>query len=141
MVVDAQKIGAQVTAKNDSRVTRVGKFLRASRIDEIPQLFNVLKGDMTFVGTRPEVPRYVAHYSDEMMATLLLPPGVTGTASIAYRNENKLLEENEDPERTYIEKILPEKMAYNLDYLKKLSVKYDFIVMGRTVKCVFEKDE
>ena len=91
MVSDAEKLGTQVTVNNDSRVTRAGHFLRKCRLDELPQLFNVLKGDMSFVGTRPEVERYVDRYSDEMMATLLMPAGITSLASIKFKDEEKLL--------------------------------------------------
>ena len=92
MVNNADKIGTQVTTKGDSRVTRMGKMLRGCRLDELPQLFNVLKGEMSFVGTRPEVEKYVAHYTDEMKATLLMPAGITSRASIEYKDEERLLE-------------------------------------------------
>jgi lipopolysaccharide/colanic/teichoic acid biosynthesis glycosyltransferase len=114
MVVNADKIGSLVTINNDSRVTKIGKKLRKYRLDEIPQLLNILTGDMTFVGTRPEVPKYVAYYTDEMKATLLLPAGVTSKASIEYKDEEKILKEAENTDLVYIEKILPEKMRWNL---------------------------
>lgn len=140
MVVNADKIGSHVTVgENDPRITKVGHILRTTRIDEFPQLLNILKGDMTLVGTRPEVPRYVAEYSDEMMATLLLAPGVTGAASIAYRYENDMLKGKEDPEKYYIETILPDKMAINLDYTRNLSFWGDIKLLLRTVGCVFKK--
>lgn len=136
MVVDAEKLGAQVTTKADSRVTHVGRFLRKCRLDELPQLVNILKGDMSFVGTRPEVPRYVAAYSDVMWATLLLPAGVTSTASIEYKDEDRLLSNAEDADKTYIDAILPEKMWYNLQYLLDYSFWKDIEIMIKTVLAV-----
>ncbi len=120
MVTGADKIGTLVTTKNDSRITRVGEKIRKCRLDEIPQLFNILLGDMSFVGTRPEVKKYVDVYADEMMATLLLPAGVTSLASIQYRDEDEILAKYVDEEHSvdevYVEKILPDKMKYNLDF-------------------------
>lgn len=140
MVVNADKIGAQITVgERDPRITRVGRILRTTRIDEFPQMLNVLKGDMTIIGTRPEVPRYVKEYSDEMMASLLMQPGASGVASIAYRYENEMLKDKEDPEQYYIQTILPDKMRINLDYLKKFSIWQDLWLMLRTVGCVFHK--
>lgn len=136
MVVDAEKLGAQVTTKGDSRVTHVGRFLRKCRLDELPQLVNILKGDMSFVGTRPEVPRYVAAYSDVMWATLLLPAGVTSTASIEYKDEDRLLSNAEDADKTYIDAILPAKMQYNLQYLLDYSFWKDIKIMIKTVLAV-----
>lgn len=136
MVVDAEKLGAQVTTKGDSRVTKVGRFLRKCRLDELPQLVNILKGDMSFVGTRPEVPRYVAAYSEVMWATLLLPAGVTSTASIEYKDEDRLLSNAEDADKTYIDAILPEKMRYNLQYLLDYSFWKDIKIMIKTVLAV-----
>ena len=112
MVQNADKQGSLVTINNDSRVTKIGKSLRKYRLDEIPQLLNILTGDMTFVGTRPEVPKYVAYYTDEMKATLLLPAGVTSKASIEYKDEEKILKEAEDTDQVYVEK-----MRINLDSL------------------------
>ena len=117
MVTDADRIGTLVTVGNDSRITRVGAKIRKVRLDEIPQLLNILTGDMTFVGTRPEVKKYVDAYSDSMYATLLLPAGVTSVASIAYKDEDILLEKSDNPDQTYIQDILPEKMKYNLKAL------------------------
>ena len=140
MVVDADKIGAQITVgEKDPRITKVGHILRTTRIDEFPQMLNVLKGDMTIIGTRPEVPRYVREYSDEMKATLLMQPGASGVASIAYRYENEMLKDKEDPEQFYIDTILPDKMRINLDYMKKFSIWQDLWLMLRTVGCVFHK--
>lgn len=140
MVQNADKIGTQITVgEKDPRITKVGHFLRITRLDEFPQMLNVLKGDMTIIGTRPEVPRYVAHYTDEMKATLLLPPGASGAASIAYRKENEMLKDVEDPEAYYIDTILPDKMAINLAYLKSFSIWKDLALIFRTVLCVFQK--
>ena len=119
MVQNAESIGSQVTTKNDRRVTKVGRKLRGCRLDELPQLINILKGEMSFVGTRPEILKYVEHYSDEMMATLLLPAGVTSEASIEYKDEEKLLNLSVNPDEIYINIILPEKMKWNLNSLKK----------------------
>lgn len=136
MVNDADRIGSQVTTNNDIRVTKIGKFLRKLRLDEIPQLINIITGDMTFVGTRPEVTKYVENYTDEMWATLLLPAGVTSEASIQYKNEEKLLENAQDADKTYIYEILPEKMKYNLDSIEKFSFFNDIKIMFRTVGAV-----
>ena len=135
MVVDADKIGPLVTTDKDSRITSVGHFIRKTHLDEIPQLFNVFAGDMSFVGTRPEVPKYVGHYTPKMMATLLLPAGVTSLASIYYKDEAELLDSAEDADRVYVEKILPGKMYYNLKSIEE----YSFLrgVMGTMFKTVF----
>lgn len=132
MVKDANKIGSQVTVSNDSRITNVGKFIRKVRLDEIPQLINVFLGDMTFVGTRPEVQKYVDHYTPEMMATLLLPAGITSEASINYKDEEKILTENKNVDETYVNIILPQKMKYNLESMKKESFLYDISIMFKT---------
>lgn len=132
MVKDANKLGSQVTVSNDSRITKVGKFIRKVRLDEIPQLINVLLGDMTFVGTRPEVKKYVDNYTPEMLATLLLPAGITSEASINYKDEEKILTENKNVDETYIKIILPEKMKYNLESIKKQSFLYDISIMFKT---------
>lgn len=136
MINDAEKKGTQVTTKNDSRVTRVGKLLRGCRLDELPQLFNVLSGNMTFVGTRPEVEKYVECYTDEMMATLLLPAGITSRTSIEYKDEEKLLEDADDADRVYIEKVLPDKMKFNLKSLEEFSLLNDLKTMILTVVAV-----
>ena len=135
MVVNADR-GSQVTVSGDARVTRVGKFVRKCRLDEVSQLIDVLRGTMTFVGTRPEVPKYVAAYTDEMRATLLLPAGVTSRASISYKDEADLLDASDDPDRTYVEKILPEKMKYNLDSIRHYSFFGDIGTMFATVFAV-----
>lgn len=139
MVQNADK-GSQVTVNNDSRVTRVGHFIRSCRLDEIAQLFDTIKGDLTLVGVRPESPRYVAEYTDEMMATLLLPAGVTNLASIYYKDEAKLLDGVEDTDKVYIEKILPGKMYYNLKGIEQFSFWEDIKVMFMTVLAVLGKE-
>lgn len=129
MVNDAESLGAQVTTDHDARVTRCGEVLRKYRLDEFPQLFNILSGDMTFVGTRPEVVKYVQHYTDEMKATLLLPAGITSIASITYKDEAKLLSSAENADEVYINKVLPEKMEYNLMAIRDFSFCQDIKTM------------
>lgn len=136
MVTGADKIGSQVTVGNDSRITRVGRFIRKCRLDELCQLIDVLRGTMTFVGTRPEVPKYVESYTPEMMATLLLPAGVTSLASIFYKDEDKLLEGAEDVDKIYVEKVLPGKMRYNLQAIEHFSFFGDIKLMFMTVFAV-----
>ncbi len=136
MVTDAEKLGTQVTVSHDARITKSGHVLRKFRLDELPQLFNVLAGDMSFVGTRPEVPRYVAQYTPEMWATLLMPAGITSEASIRYKDEDRLLQEAENPDQTYVEAILPEKMKYNLHYIRQFHLWRDFKIMVMTVFAV-----
>lgn len=138
MVNNAEKLGTQVTVGNDSRITRAGSFIRNCRLDEISQLLNILTGDMTFVGTRPEVKKYVDHYTNEMMATLLLPAGVTSLASIYYKDEAELLENSNNPDNTYIEEILPEKMKYNLQSIEKFNFMEDIKIMFMTVLAVIK---
>lgn len=140
MVADADRIGTQVTVGNDARVTKIGLFLRKYRLDEIPQLFDIAAGTMTFVGTRPEVPKYVEQYSEEMKATLLLPAGVTSEASIRFKDEAELLDVSSDVDRVYVEKVLPIKMKYNLESLKKFSFMAEIATMFRTVFAVLGKD-
>lgn len=136
MVNNADKIGSQVTVGGDSRITRVGKVIRECRLDEIGQLLNILGGSMTFVGTRPEVPKYVEKYTPEMWATLLLPAGVTSEASIRYKDEAALLDVAEDVDATYIQDVLPGKMKYNLLELKKFRLSHDFYIMWDTIVTV-----
>lgn len=133
MVNNADKIGSQVTVKNDSRITRVGKLIRNCRLDEICQLIDVFRGTMTFVGTRPEVPKYVEAYSDEMKATLLLPAGVTSLASIMYKDEAKLLDSATDVDETYIKEVLPKKMQYNLQAICDFSLHEDIKLLLKTI--------
>lgn len=137
MVTDADKVGSLVTVGQDNRITKVGHIIRKYRLDEVPQLFNVLMGDMSFVGVRPEVQKYVDHYTDEMLATLLLPAGITSPASIAYKDEDAVLEEyctqGYSPDEAYLQKVLPEKMKYNLEYIRNFGIISDFKVMIDTV--------
>lgn len=136
MIVNADEKGALVTTSNDSRITRIGSRLRKYRLDEFPQLFNVFKGDMSLVGTRPEVRKYVEEYTDEMMATLLLPAGVTSEASIAFKDEDKILAKAEDVDKAYIEEVLPEKMKYNLNGVRYFSLRREFRLLFKTVIAV-----
>lgn len=139
MVQNADK-GSLVTVNEDKRITRVGKVIRFCRLDEVSQLLNVLKGDMTFVGARPEVPKYTERYTSEMMATLLLPAGVTSTASIYYKDEAELLDAAEDTDKVYIEKILPAKMYYNLKSIEQFGFWSDIKVMFMTVFAILGKE-
>lgn len=138
MVQGADK-GSQVTVSADARITRVGKLIRKCRLDEISQLIDVFRGTMTFVGTRPEVPKYVAAYTSEMLATLLLPAGVTSRASILYKDEAELLDAAEDVDAVYIHDVLPGKMKYNLEALKDFSFFSDIRTMFQTVFAVLGK--
>lgn len=137
MVSNADKINTLVTTQNDSRITRVGEKIRKCRLDEIPQLINILKGDMSFVGTRPEVQKYVDAYTDEMKATLLLPAGVTSLASLKYRDEDEIISQETDKGKTvdqaYIEDVLPEKMKFNLEYLNNFNILKDVNLCVKTV--------
>ena len=141
MVTNADKIGTLVTVKSDARITKVGKFLRKYRLDEFPQIFNILIGDMSFVGTRPEVTKYVEKYSDYMYATLLLPAGLTSYSSINYKDEDEIISEhfneNISVDDIYINYILPDKMKYNMEYIEKFSFWYDIKIMFRTFLSVF----
>ena len=139
MVTGADR-GSQVTVNHDSRITRIGRVIRGCRLDEIPQLLDVLRGDLTLVGVRPEAPRYVAEYTEEMMATLLLPAGVTSLASIYYKDEAKLLDGVEDPDKVYIETILPAKMVYNLRGMEHFSFWSDIRLLFMTVFAVLGRD-
>lgn len=136
MVNNADKIGTAVTVDNDSRITKVGAKLRDHRLDEFPQLFDVLAGNMSFVGTRPEVVKYVVRYTDEMNATLLMPAGITSVASIEYKDEAELLENAEDADEVYVNDILPEKMKWNLKSVKEFSFFKDIGVLFKTVAAV-----
>lgn len=136
MINNADKLGTQVTVENDSRITKTGNLLRKIRMDEIPQLINILIGDMSFVGTRPEVLKYVNSYSDEMKATLLMKAGVTSLASIKFKDEDKLLRSCDNVDEVYIDKILPQKMKYNLEYLENFNFFYDIKLMFKTFLAV-----
>lgn len=137
MVNHADKMGTQVTASGDARITRLGRKMRHYRLDELPQLLNIFLGDMSFVGTRPEVVKYVREYTDEMTATLLLPAGVTSEVSIQYKDEEKLLADVADVDEAYIHIVLPEKMEYNLKSLKDFSLIHELRIMVDTVIAVF----
>lgn len=130
--------GRQLTISSDLRITRVGQFIRRTKIDELPQFFNVLKGDMSFVGPRPEVPRYVAYYSSEQEEVLKMRPGITDIASIEYLYENELLDNSDDPEKTYVNKILPEKLRLNLAYIENFSFVNDIKVILKTIRCLLK---
>ena len=139
MVNDADKKGSLVTVGGDSRITRVGAVIRKYRLDEIPQLINVLCGDMSFVGTRPEVEKYVMAYTPAMMATLLMPAGITSEASIRYKDEAELLKAADDVDQVYVEEVLPGKMKYNLESISNFSFFGEIATMLRTVFAVFGK--
>ena len=142
MVKDADKLGAAVTEHNDPRISRAGDKIRKVRLDELPQLFNVLLGDMSFVGVRPEVAKYVNRYTDEMNATLLLPAGITSPASIEYKDEDEVIEKFKGTGRSiddiYIEEVLPDKMKYNLEYIKNFSIINDIKIMIQTALAVIK---
>ena len=140
MVNNADKIGSTVTVGGDARITKIGNKLRNLRIDEIPQLIDVLVGDMSFVGTRPEATKYVNKYSNEMYATLLLPAGITSEASIRYKDEAALLDTADDVDKAYVEEVLPGKMKYNLQSMRDFSFLGDIATMFRTVFAVLGKD-
>mgnify|MGYP004441146813 FL=1 len=140
MVSNADKIGSTVTVGNDSRITKVGAKLRGCRLDELPQVLDLISGNMSFVGTRPEAVKYVEQYKPEYMATLLLPAGITSEASIRYKDEAELLDAAKDVDKTYIEEVLPGKMKYNLDSIKNFSFFGDIATMFRTVLAVLGKD-
>lgn len=138
MVTDADK-SSLLTVGGDSRITRTGRFIRKYKLDELSQLIDVLRGTMTFVGTRPEVPKYVEKYTPEMMATLLMPAGITSEASVYYRDESELLDAADDVEKTYLEVVLPDKMKYNLAAIRSFSFIDDIKIMILTVLAVFRK--
>lgn len=140
MVNNADKLGTAVTVDGDSRITKTGSKLRSLRIDEIPQLFDILSGNMSFVGTRPEATKYVKQYTPEMNATLLLPAGLTSEASIRYKDEAALLDAAEDVDKVYVEKVLPAKMKYNLQSIRDFRFTGELATMGRTVLAVLGKD-
>ncbi len=137
MIEDADKIGSLVTHKKDTRITKVGTILRKYRLDELPQLVNIFLGDMTFVGARPEVLKYVEAYNDEMLATLLLPAGVTSETSIRFKDEDQLLDNVENIDEVYIREVLPQKMLFNLNYLKEFGLYKDIKIILTTIQEVF----
>ncbi len=140
MVSNADKIGSTVTVGNDSRITKVGSKLRGHRLDELPQVLDVISGNMSFVGTRPEAVKYIERYEPEYRATLLLPAGITSEASIRYKDEDRLLNAADDVDKVYIEKVLPEKMKWNLKSIKEFSFFGDIATMFRTVFAVLGKE-
>lgn len=140
MVANADQIGSAVTVSGDNRITPTGAFLRKYRLDELPQVFDVLSGNMSFVGTRPEVTKYVKKYTKEMRATLLLPAGITSEASIRYKDEAELLDAADDVDKVYIEQVLPGKMKYNLESIRRFSFFGEIATMFRTVFAVLGKD-
>ena len=140
MVSNADKIGSTVTVGNDSRITKVGSKLRGHRLDELPQVLDVISGSMSFVGTRPEAVKYIERYEPEYRATLLMPAGITSEASIRYKDEDRLLNAADDVDKVYIEKVLPEKMKWNLKSIKEFSFPGDIATMFRTVFAVLGKE-
>ena len=140
MVDKAESLGTAVTVDNDSRITKVGSKLRGMRLDELPQLIDVITGDMSFVGTRPEAVKYVDRYEPEYYATLLVPAGITSEASIRYKDEDKLLSGAEDTDEVYVTKVLPEKMKWNLKSVREFSIFRDILTMFRTVAAVLGKE-
>lgn len=140
MVADADKIGTAVTVGGDNRITKVGVKLRRMRLDELPQVFDVLSGNMSFVGTRPEAVKYIEKYKPEYLATLLLPAGITSETSIRYKDEAELIDSADDVDRVYVEEILPDKMKYNLDSIRRFSFIGEIATMFRTVFVVMRKE-
>ncbi len=140
MVSNAESIGSGVTTKDDNRITRIGSKLRDLRLDELPQLIDVLVGDMSFVGTRPESVKYVERYTKPMYATLLLPAGITSEASIRYKDESNLLDAADDVDYVYTHDVLPKKMQYNLQSIREFSFAHDIVTMVRTVFAVCGKN-
>ena len=140
MVSNAEKIGTSVTVGNDSRITRVGSKLRRLRLDELPQVFDVINGNMSFVGTRPEAAKYVEQYEPEYNATLLLPAGITSEASIRYKDEDMLLNAADDVDNVYVEEVIPEKMRWNLESIVFFSFFREIGTMSKTVFAVLGKD-
>lgn len=140
MVNNADKIGASVTVNGDVRITKMGKMIRNLRIDEIPQLIDVISGDMSFVGTRPEAVKYVEKYKPEYNATLLMPAGITSEASIRYKDEDKLLNTAYDADRVYVEQVLQEKMKWNLNSIERFSILREILTIFRTVSAILGKE-
>ncbi|WP_238458054.1 sugar transferase [Alkalihalobacterium alkalinitrilicum] len=138
MILDAENKGMQITVGKDKRITKSGHILRKTKLDELPQLINVFKGDMSFVGPRPEVPKYVALYDNQQKNILRVRPGITDLASIEYRDENTLLAKSNDPEKTYIEEIMIKKIELNIEYLSKMSVLYDIKLILKTILVIMK---
>ncbi|NBJ02543.1 sugar transferase [Lachnospiraceae bacterium] len=140
MIYDADKMGTAVTVVNDSRITKLGSKLRRLRLDELPQLFDIIAGDMSFVGTRPEALKYVKKYEPEFFATLLMPAGITSEASIRYKDEDRLLKETDDVDRMYVEEVLPAKMEWNLESIRRFCFFREILTMFRTIAAVLGKE-
>ena len=140
MISNADKIGTAVTIKNDNRITKVGARLRDYRLDELPQLLDVIVGDMSFVGTRPEVVKYVERYKPEFYATFLMPAGITSEASIRYKDEDRLLNAVDDVDEVYLENILPKKMKWNLENIKRFCILREMITMLRTIFAILRRN-
>ena len=140
MVVNADKIGTAVTVGEDPRITKIGKKLRHLRLDELPQVLDVIQGTMSFVGTRPEAVKYVERYKPEYNATLLMPAGITSEASIRYKDEDKLLNAADNVDKVYVESVLPAKMKWNLESIRRFRFLREILTMFRTVFAVFGKD-
>lgn len=137
MITNAESLGKQITVGNDNRITKVGAFLRKLKIDELPQLINVFKGDMSLVGPRPEVPKYVKLYNDEQKRVLDVRPGITDIASLRYKDENDILGKVENPEEYYINTIMPDKLNLNLEYIEKNNIVFDiYLIIKTIVKCI-----
>ncbi len=141
MVSGADQMGPLITASGDSRITAAGRFLRRSKIDEFPQLWNVLIGDMSFVGPRPELPVYVRDYTPEQRGVLAVRPGITDLAAVVYRHEEEILAKAADRERFYREVILPHKLGLNLKYIRNLSFRFDLVLIFRTVGAIFRRSD
>lgn len=133
MFVESEDRGPQITVGGDPRVTRVGRFLRRTKLDELPQLINVWKGEMSLVGPRPEVPAYVAHYNDRQLKVLSVCPGITDLASLSYMDEEGVLVESGDPLRYYLEEIMPKKLDLNLQYIENMSLLGDMKIIFQTI--------
>ena len=140
MVANADRIGTAITVGNDSRITRIGAKLRGCRLDELPQVLDLISGNMSFVGTRPEAVKYVEKYRPEYYTTLLLPAGITSEASIRYKDEAELLDAADDVDRIYVEEVLPGKMKYNLESISNFSFWGEIATMFRTVLAVLGKE-
>ncbi len=139
MIEDAEAKGMQLTVGDDSRITNVGAFLRKTKIDELPQLINVLKGEMSFVGPRPEVPKYVELYTEDQRQVLMVRPGITDLASIEYRNESALLATTDNPEKVYLEEIIPGKLELNRKYIVNMSLAIDMRIIMRTISAILSQ--
>ena len=138
MVNDAEKKGRQITVGKDNRITKVGNFIRKYKLDELPQLINVFKGEMSLVGPRPEVPRYVELYDEEQEQILLVKPGITDYSSIEFRNENEILGESSNPDKEYIENIMPCKINLNMKYINEISLITDIKIILKTIMCIIK---